>query len=303
MATALGAYAALAAVKLRLAFEHDAADTDRDNLLQSLCDQANGDLESFMARSVCPLPTFIGTTSSNAAVGATSIVLTSATGLHVGDPILIGDVAGTREHTFVTGISTNTVTLQAPLVHAYTAPVAVERLVLLNQLDALRGKNLYNNEPGYGYFRRLMGFSVPFGITSLTSLEILPTTDGDYEVVPIGDWLLRPEISDRDPGWPATEIAVRYIPGITSTSSLYFPGRDLARARGAFGWPAIPDELKGIAETLVVSRWQMRSSGGSYSTSIPGDSRIAISPDSIGPFNYNRLVSYRAQPQMRVVGG
>lgn len=301
MGTALGTYAELDAVKARLDFTNDGPNADRDALLQTLCDQANGDLESFMGRSVCPIPTFATTVATTVAAGATIVALTSAAGLHVGDPILIGDVTGTREHAFVTAINSNNVTLGAPLVNGYVSTSPVERIVLLNRLNALRGRNLYGDQ-GSGYFRRLMGFSVPFGVIALKSLEVLPMTDGDYELVPAGDWLLRPEISDRDPGWPADEIAVRYIAGLTSTSSLFFPGRDIARARGSFGWPAIPDELRGIGETLVMARWQMRSSGGAYATSIGSDGRMNVS-QALDAFTYNRLMSYRVGPKMRIVGG
>jgi len=274
MTNPVGAYATLAAAKLRLGFTDVVA--DRDSLIQDFCDQVNGDLESFTGRVLAPIPTFVTTLSAPAAAAATSVTLTSVVGLVVGDPLLFGLVTGTREHAYAASISGSVVTLQTALANAYASGVAVERVTLLDGFSALDDGR---------------AIEVPAGVVSLASVEVATYTGGPFSLIPGSDWFLRPPARELDPGWPWLEVAMTNIPSAGNTTPVFFPGYDTVRLRGQFGWSAIPPEIAGMANMLVVTLWQMRSSGGAYSTAIGGDGRQST-VHMLSDLDYRQLLRY-----------
>lgn len=122
----------------------------------------------------------------------------------------------------------------------------------------------------------------PFGVRSLTKLEVALRTGGSYTEVPAADWYLRPHAHLRRPGWPATLIVLTDIP--TGSISRFYPGRDTIRLTGSFGWDAVPDDLAEVAEVLAVRTWHARSSGqadvvGTDETGAPIVSRLLSARD------------------------
>lgn len=100
---------------------------------------------------------------------------------------------------------------------------------------------------------------VPFGIRSLTSVELAQYTGATYETLAATDWYLRPKTPA--PGWPYTELHLSDRPAGSFSS---FPvGYDVVRLSGAFGWTTIPDEVADIALTTAMRAWQSRAAGQS----------------------------------------
>ncbi len=258
-------YAMLAPVKLRLGI----ADTDvtSDAILQSICDQVNGWVESKTGRTLKPTPAFSTTTTGVLAVGATSIPLTTAANLAVGDALMLGPVTGTHEHVTVAAISGVTVTPQAPVVNGYGSGATAQRCYLFDGGEALEG----------GYM-----IPVPSGIVSMTSLEVAFYTGGAFNLIPPTDWFLRPLPLDREPGWPATEIWMTDVPSSGNPAPMFYTtrygrgGYGTARALGTPGWPAMPREIVGLAEKLVVGTFRGRGSGGGGSVTIGSDGERTI---------------------------
>lgn len=248
-ATATGAYATLANVRLRLGLT--VTQTADDTLIQQYCDRVNSRIEGITGRILAPIPTFSTTTNGALSVGATSIILTSASGLAVGDALMLGSVAGTHEHVTVGAISSNTVTAESPTLNAYNSGVTAQRCFIFD-----------------GYMDGTLIMPVSAGILSISSLEVTPTWNAastSWTTIPTTDRLLRPSGLDREPGWPATEIHLSPIPAVTNTFP-YFAGYDaIARAVGTFGWPAIPDEIADCAETVAIRAYQARRTGQSDS--------------------------------------
>ena len=251
MTTAVGTYALLTNVKLRLG--RAVSDTADDALIQRYCDQVNSRIEGVTGRVLAPIPAVSTTLNGGISAGATSIVLISGTGLAVGDALLIGSVTGTREHVIIGAISTNTVTPESPVVNGYATGTTVQRC------------HIFDGEPAQGGFGAMtLVMPVPNGVNSISSLEIAPTWNArstEWALTPSTDRLLRPSPLDREPGWPATQIHLSPIPSAGNTYP-YFPGyAAVARAVGTFGWPAIPDEIADCAETVVVRAFQARRTG------------------------------------------
>jgi hypothetical protein len=93
---AIGAYATLAAAKLRLT-EAGVTDTSNDTLITELCGDVNSWIESRCQRVLAPIPPFGSALAASVSSGALSVSLTDVTGLNIGDDLLIGLVSGTHE--------------------------------------------------------------------------------------------------------------------------------------------------------------------------------------------------------------
>lgn len=264
MATSVLQYAQLANVKTRIGI----TDTSSDTVLQNLCNQVNGEVERITGRVLGPYPLFSTTLNGNVSAGATSAVLTSATGLNVGDAIMFGPVTGTHEHAYVQAISSNTITLQTALVSAYGSGAAVERVHLFDGFWQPDG-NVYDDG------RTLL---VPTGIVSLTSVEVTTYTGGPWYLIPASDWFLRPSARELDPGWPFMWVEMTNIPSAGNTTPMFYPGRDTVRLRGQMGFPAIPDEIVTVAEILVTNLYRTKGGAGAndqVSIGIEGERLLA----------------------------
>jgi hypothetical protein len=249
MTTAIGTYASLLRVKERLAPSASLPlDNSQDSLLQSLCDQVNGWIESKTGRILAPIPTISTTVVSGFGVGTNVGVLASGIGVALGDALMFGAVTGIHEHGIVSAIAGNSVTLQANLVASYAAAQPVVRVLLFDGYDALENGRLL---PQSG------------GIVTMASLEVAFYTGGAFNLIPATDWFLRPLLRDREPGWPATELWMTDLPSAGNAAPTFSRGRANIRCGGIVeGWPAVPDEITSLALNLVTTLYRRRGVGG-----------------------------------------
>lgn len=260
-------YATLAGVKLRLLGSGTAVSPNDDPLLTVLCNQVAGWVESTTGRVLGPVPAFTTTTNGAISAGATSIVLTTTTGLAIGDALMLGPVTGTHEHVIVADILGNTVTPQTPVVNAYSGGATAQRCYLLDGGDALEGGRM---------------LPVSDGIVTMTSLEVAYYTGGAFQLIPPTDWFLRPLPIGREPGWPATELWMTDIPSSGNPAPMFYAqaygsgGFATARCLLRLGWPAIPDEIVGLAEKLVVGLFRARGAGGGGQVVVGSDGQRTI---------------------------
>jgi hypothetical protein len=265
MTTAIGAYATLAGVQAR---NLNTASADASEI-QVFCDQVNAWIEKTTGRVLAPLPSVTSTLASGIAIGATSLTAALASdivNLSVGDELAIGPVGGTHESIPVAGISTATITLAFGTANAYLTGAPIQRVYLRDGFDACSGDDIV---PGRVLIEQR-------GIVSLTALEIASFTRGPFSLIPATDWFLRPVIQDRDAGYPATELTMTNIPSPTNSIPAFFPGYGNVRLWGVMGWPVEPDDVKGIAERVVVALWQMKAGGGAYQVAAGSDNFEAI---------------------------
>lgn len=103
---------------------------------------------------------------------------------------------------------------------------------------------------------------IPRGIRSVTTLKLSDGTGESYTTIADTDYYLRPLVQDRSNGWPATRIHISDVPAGAFTEAAS-EGFGIAEVNGAFGWEAIPDELKDVAETAVVRAFSARAGGQS----------------------------------------
>lgn len=252
MATAIGTYATLSDVKLRL----QDADTADDTLLQKFCDQANMWVEGKTERIMAPLPSFSTTLNGAVSAGATSAVVTSATGLSVNDVIMLGAVSATHESVAVAAISGTTVTFATALANAYANGVAVKRVYIFHGFDAVDNTKI---------------LPIPMGITSMLSLEVCTFSAGQggatvtnvtWYQIPNSDLFLLPTPQERTPGWPALAIGITNVPVPTDTVPAFFPGWNNVRVDGTLGFPAQPDDIVEAALNIAVALYRARGSTG-----------------------------------------
>jgi hypothetical protein len=267
MATAVLAYAVPANVKTRMTQNGINFGNGDDAVLQQLCNQVNGWIEAKSRRILGPIPAFSTTLNGAIGVGATAITLTTVAGLALGDALMLGPVAGTHEHVIVAAIAGSVVTPQAPTVSAYGNGAAAQRCYLFDGADALERGHL---------------IPAPNGVIAMTSLEVGFYTGGAFNLIPPTDWFLRPLPLDREPGWPATEIWMTDVPSSNNpapsfyATSFGYGGFATARTVMSPGWPAMPDEIVGLSERLVVSAYRARASGGGGQVTVGSDGSRTI---------------------------
>jgi hypothetical protein len=261
MATAIGAYATLSPVKRRLNIGQTAPDTTQDAILQSFCDQVNGQLEAKTGRVFAPIPVIATTISSGGGAGSQSVTLASGTNIAIGDALLFGLVSATHEHGIVSSVAGAVIGLQWPLAATYANGTAVSRVQLFDGDDALENGRM---------------LPVATGLISATAVEVAFYTGGSFNLIPTTDWFLRPNAIDREPGWPATELWMTDIPSSNNPSPRFFRGLGNIRVGCTPGWPAIPDEIAALAEKKVVAAYRGRGAGGGGSVTIGSDGQRTI---------------------------
>ena len=103
--------------------------------------------------------------------------------------------------------------------------------------------------------------AIPWGIRTLTKLELAPITGATFVEVPTTDFFLRPLAYQRDPGWPATWVVLTDVPSAGNSAGWFAAGFMNVKLTGTFGWAAIPDEVAELAVTAVVRAWHARQAG------------------------------------------
>jgi hypothetical protein len=102
---------------------------------------------------------------------------------------------------------------------------------------------------------------LPKGIRSISLLETTTYTGGPWYTVPAGNYFLRPTDHEKDPAFPHTEVVMTNVPTAGNYSPLFYNGYDTVRVTGLWGFAAIPDEIKEIAEVMAVRAWSARQAG------------------------------------------
>ena len=132
---------------------------------------------------------------------------------------------------------------------------------------------------------------LPRGLRTVTAFTMSSGTGQTQEAVDSDDYFLLPREQDRAPGWPATRLVLTDVLTNSPFSSVN-EGFGTAVINGSWGWAAIPDELKAVAETAVVRAWHARQAGqqdiiGTDETGQPVVSRY------VAPRDRDTLDSYR----------
>ena len=97
------------------------------------------------------------------------------------------------------------------------------------------------------------------GIRAITSITVAPSTGATGVAGTVADFVILPRSQNRKPGWPGFEVRVK--DAVTGPVSLFAHGYGDIVLVGDFGWEAIPDSLKELAETMVVRMWHARQTG------------------------------------------
>lgn len=97
------------------------------------------------------------------------------------------------------------------------------------------------------------------GIRSITSITVAPSTGATGVAGTVADFVILPRTQNRRPGWPGFEVRIK--DAVTGAVSVFGRGYGDIVIVGDFGWEAIPDSLKELAETLVIRMWHSRSTG------------------------------------------
>lgn len=129
----------------------------------------------------------------------------------------------------------------------------------------------------------------PYGVRTVTAVTTAETTDGSETSRTASDVVLRPHSQDRETDWPAFELWVKD----TATWTWPTSGLDVIGITGEWGWAAIPDELKGIAERLGVAAFRNRGYGAG-SQNYVGDNIDAVAAEEMTGTDWKTIGKYQA---------
>lgn len=102
---------------------------------------------------------------------------------------------------------------------------------------------------------------LPRGVRTITLLENAAYTGGPFQTIPATDYFLLPYVQDVDPGFPYTELVMTNVPSAGNPLPRFCPGYANIRITGTWGFPAIPDEIREVAEVMAVRAWAGRQAG------------------------------------------
>lgn len=134
------------------------------------------------------------------------------------------------------------------------------------------------------------------GIRSITTLGVAsisqPDTGGTYTTATATDYSLRPGVSERDPGWPATQI--EFLPNAAGPVTTFYAGMNVVQITGAFGWGSVPYEIQEVAISAVTRRYLSKETA-SPAVQLGPDGGVTLLRD-ISPSDRAILDSYRMVP-------
>lgn len=138
-------------------------------------------------------------------------------------------------------------------------------------------------------YRNATRLYVPFGIQSLSTLQVRPQTGGSLVSMPTTDVVAGPRAWEPrvDPDQPYTWLEVK---DVTTGSYPYFPsGYENVRITGTLGWLNPPSAIGEVGDTLVVKMFQARQSG----------QRDMVGSDEFGGALVSRFVSLADENKIR----
>ena len=104
----------------------------------------------------------------------------------------------------------------------------------------------------------------PWGCRSISAVRTADATDGTYTSRTAGDVVIRPHTHERETDWPGFRLYVKD----TASWSWNTGGYDVNEVTATWGWAAIPDELKAIADKLGVAAFRGRAHGSGSTFSV-----------------------------------
>ena len=114
---------------------------------------------------------------------------------------------------------------------------------------------------GAGAMDDMRRLYVPFGIQTLTTVEVQPSTGGSWEEVTSTDLMSLPRVYEPriDQNQPTTALAFKDV--VTGSWSAFPYGYENVRITGELGWSQPPAKVCEIADTLVIKMFQSRMTG------------------------------------------
>lgn len=132
----------------------------------------------------------------------------------------------------------------------------------------------------------------PRGIRAVSLLEIAETTGGTYTTETSTNYLLRPLVQDRQPGWPATWLVLSDL----STQHRWFPaGYATVKMTATTGFDAIPDDVTNLALIVAQRAWNARQAGFQMVNGVDEQGRPMIARFFALP-EYQTLKAYSINP-------
>lgn len=136
---------------------------------------------------------------------------------------------------------------------------------------------------------------VPFGIQSLTSVEVQPATGDTFETVTAADIVSRPrEWEPRlDPNQPTTLLMMKDV--VDGTWTAWPEGVGNVRITGTLGWSEPPNVIGEIADTLVIRMFHAATSGQRDLVGFDPESGDQIVSRFLSPRDNGVIRTFRAE--------
>lgn len=146
---------------------------------------------------------------------------------------------------------------------------------------------------GHGAMRggHLLRFN--HGIRSLSEVAVAGQTGDAFEVVPAGDYFLRPLEHDREAGWPATELWMTDNPSANNPYGIFPAGYANVRLIGAFSWAVTAPELEAVGGNLLTATARLGGSSGGETVTVNLDGERTFLR-ALSSEDFRTLKRYRA---------
>jgi hypothetical protein len=113
------------------------------------------------------------------------------------------------------------------------------------------------------------GYSLPvypWGVRAVTVVRTSTDDGATFTSRTASDVVIRPHTFERETDWPGFELHIK-----NTASWSWEAGFDANEITATWGWAAIPDELKSIAERLGVAAYRARGAGSGRQYAIAED--------------------------------
>jgi hypothetical protein len=129
----------------------------------------------------------------------------------------------------------------------------------------------------------------PFGVRSVTAVRTSSDDGANYTTQTASDVLLRPHTFERETDWPAFELHIKS----TATWSFETAGFDANGITATWGWAAIPDELKAIADKIAIAMYRGRAFGAGQQYAVAEDASL-VAAEELSATDWRTIGKYQS---------
>lgn len=130
----------------------------------------------------------------------------------------------------------------------------------------------------------------PWGIRAITAVRTSTDDGASYTTQTASDVLIRPHSHERETDWPGFDLHVKS----TVSWSWITSGFDSNGVTATWGWAAIPDELKAIADKIAIAMYRGRGYGSGQSYAVAEDAVASVAAEELSATDWRTIAKYES---------